>query len=91
MCDFVNPESLGSYQVFKNVFAKKIQAAQEKGASKKEREEAAELNKEIQFITSKFILRRTKDVLNLPPKRMTFFFFNIFFIIILIIIYFFFL
>ena len=72
MCNFVNPESLGSYSIFRNVFAQKIERAQEKGASKKEREDAAELSKEIHAVTSRFILRRTTDVLILPPKRSPF-------------------
>ncbi|KAH7821518.1 DNA repair and recombination protein RAD54-like [Monocercomonoides exilis] len=69
MCDFVNPESLGQYQVFKHVFARPITLAQEKNSSKKDRERAADLREELAKRTSSFILRRTKEVISLPPKH----------------------
>ena len=70
MVDFVNPDLLGSFKQFTREFEIPIVRSRQPSASKKDREKGEAKSQELASLTSKFILRRTTDVLlkYLPPK-----------------------
>eukprot|EP01117_Protostelium_nocturnum_P012146 TRINITY_DN4455_c0_g2_i2.p1 TRINITY_DN4455_c0_g2~~TRINITY_DN4455_c0_g2_i2.p1 ORF type:complete len:842 (-),score=232.18 TRINITY_DN4455_c0_g2_i2:126-2303(-) len=71
MCDFCNPGTLSNDQTeFKKVFANPILRSRETGASSKERLEGETKSKLMSEVTSKFIIRRTSEILTkfLPSK-----------------------
>ncbi|KAJ4457140.1 putative DNA repair and recombination protein RAD54B [Paratrimastix pyriformis] len=55
MCNFVQPDALGSQLAFKRLFERPIAAARDSRA--------------LTLRTGRFVLRRTTDVLKLPPKH----------------------
>jgi len=69
--NFVNPTVLGSPETFRNVYAKPIMRGRDMNASKRDRDLGESRSKELSDLTSKFILRRTSEVLrnSLPPKH----------------------
>ena len=68
--DFVNPNLLGKYNTFKREFETPILKSRQPGAAEKDLEKGEGRSEELANITSKFILRRTADILAqyLPPK-----------------------
>lgn len=71
MINFVNPDVLGSYQEFKTRFETPILQSQQQSVLKEYRELGAQRKQELHEITSKFILRRTQEIINryLPKKQ----------------------
>lgn len=70
MVDFVNPDLLGSYKTFTKEFEVPIERSRQPGASTKDLEKGEARNEELACLTSKFILRRSADILSryLPSK-----------------------
>lgn len=70
MVDFVNPDLLGSYKTFTKEFELPIERSRQPGASTKDLEKGEARNEELASLTSKFILRRSADILSryLPSK-----------------------
>lgn len=70
MVDFINPDLLGSYKTFVKEFELPIERSRQPGASTKDMEEGEAKNEELASLTSKFILRRSADILSryLPSK-----------------------
>lgn len=70
MVDFVNPNLLNKYSVFKREFETPILKSQQPGASKRELEKGEARSQELAAVTGLFILRRTADILSkyLPAK-----------------------
>lgn len=70
MVDFVNPDLLGSHKAFMKEFELPIERSRQPGASKKDLEKGEARNEELAFMTTKFILRRSADILSryLPSK-----------------------
>lgn len=70
MVDFVNPNLLNKYSVFKREFELPVLKSQQPGATKKELEKGEARSEELAAITSQFILRRTAEILAkyLPTK-----------------------
>ncbi|EIW66754.1 hypothetical protein TREMEDRAFT_70028 [Tremella mesenterica DSM 1558] len=70
LLNFANPEYLGSRLDFKKNFEAKILRGRDADASEKEREECDAKLKELGGLVSKFIIRRTNDLLSkyLPVK-----------------------
>lgn len=70
MVDFVNPDLLGSFKTFTREFETPIVKSRQPGALKKDVEKGEARSEELASLTSKFILRRTADILSkyLPPK-----------------------
>lgn len=73
VCDFVNPGCLNALNSFRSVFANPIIASRDSNASDIAKSLGAARAKELSRITSKFVLRRTADILEkyLPPKHET--------------------
>lgn len=73
VCDFVNPGCLNGLNSFRSVFANPIIASRDSNASDIAKNVGAARAKELSRITSKFVLRRTADILEkyLPPKHET--------------------
>ena len=70
MVDFVNPGLLGTFKYFTKNFETPIMKSRQPEADGKEVETGEERSKELALETSKFILRRTAEILSkyLPPK-----------------------
>jgi len=70
MVDFVNPNFLGNYNTFKREFENPILKSRQPNATEKEIEKGEARNEELARLTSRFILRRTSDIIAkyLPPK-----------------------
>lgn len=70
MVDFINPDILGSYKTFTKEFELPIERSRQPGASTKVLEKGEARNEELASLTSKFILRRSADILSkyLPSK-----------------------
>ena len=70
MVDFVNPDLLGSFKTFTKEFETPIVKSRQPGALKRDVEKGEARSEELACLTSKFILRRTADILSkyLPPK-----------------------
>ncbi|MCJ1379469.1 helicase [Xylographa soralifera] len=70
MVDFVNPGLLGTYKLFTKNFESPIMKSRQPEAHSKEVELGEERSVELASETTKFILRRTADILSkyLPPK-----------------------
>ncbi|PKX93818.1 DEAD/DEAH box helicase [Aspergillus novofumigatus IBT 16806] len=68
--DLVNPGILGNFKAFVREFEGPIVKSRQPEATKKEIEKGEARNEELRELTSKFMLRRTADVLAkyLPPK-----------------------
>ncbi|KAJ5682864.1 DsDNA-dependent ATPase (Rad54b) [Penicillium macrosclerotiorum] len=68
--DLVNPGVLGSYKAFIREFETPIVRSRQPEATQKDIEKGESRNEELRELTSKFILRRTADILAkyLPPK-----------------------
>ncbi|KAJ5578680.1 DNA repair and recombination protein [Penicillium hispanicum] len=68
--DLVNPGILGTFKAFIREFETPIVRSRQPEATKKDIEKGESRNEELRELTSKFILRRTADVLAkyLPPK-----------------------
>lgn len=71
LIDFVNPNILGSYNEYKKTYETPILASQQPNASEWVLELGEERAKQLNDLTSSFILRRTQDVINkyLPKKQ----------------------
>ncbi len=70
MVDFINPDLLGSYKMFTKEFEAPILKSRQPGASTKDIEKGEARSEELASLTSKFILRRSADILSqyLPSK-----------------------
>lgn len=70
MVDFINPGLLGSYKTFTKEFELPIERSRQPGASTKDVEKGEARSEELASLTSKFILRRSADILSryLPSK-----------------------
>lgn len=70
MVDFINPGLLGSYKIFTKEFELPIERSRQPGASTEDLEKGEARNEELASLTSKFILRRSADILSryLPSK-----------------------
>lgn len=70
MVDFINPDLLGSHKTFMKEFELPIERSRQPGASAKDLEKGEARNEELASLTSKFILRRSADILAryLPSK-----------------------
>lgn len=70
MVDFINPGLLGSYKAFTKEFELPIEKSRQPDASTKDLEKGKTRNEELASLTSKFILRRSADILSryLPSK-----------------------
>lgn len=70
MVDFINPDLLGSYKTFMKEFELPIERSRQPGASTRDLENGEARNEELATLTSKFILRRSADILSryLPSK-----------------------
>jgi DNA repair and recombination protein RAD54B len=70
MADLVNANVLGKYNTFKREFETPIVSGRQPEASPKEVEKGQVRSEELASLTSKFILRRTSEVISkyLPPK-----------------------
>lgn len=70
MVDFINPGLLGTYKTFMKEFELPIERSRQPGASTKDLEKGEARNEELASLTSKFILRRSADILSryLPSK-----------------------
>lgn len=68
--DLVNPGVLGTFKAFVKEFEGPIVRSRQPEATKKDIEKGEARNEELRELTSKFILRRTADILAeyLPPK-----------------------
>lgn len=68
--DLVNPGILGTFKAFIREFETPIVRSRQPEATKRDTEKGESRNEELRELTSKFILRRTADVLAkyLPPK-----------------------
>jgi DNA repair and recombination protein RAD54B len=68
--DLVNPGILGNFKAFVREFEGPIVKSRQPEATKKEIEKGEARNEELRELTSKFMLRRTADILAkyLPPK-----------------------
>lgn len=68
--DLVNPGILGTFKAFIREFETPIVRSRQPEATKKDIEKGESRNEELRELTSKFILRRTADILAkyLPPK-----------------------
>ncbi|KAL2818337.1 SNF2 family N-terminal domain-containing protein [Aspergillus granulosus] len=68
--DLVNPGVLGSFKSFIKDFETPIVRSRQPEATEKEKEKGEAMNEELRELTSKFMLRRTADILAkyLPPK-----------------------
>ncbi|KAJ5991833.1 DNA repair and recombination protein [Penicillium sp. IBT 35674x] len=68
--DLVNPGILGTFKAFIREFETPIVRSRQPEATKKEIEKGESRSEELRELTSKFILRRTADILAkyLPPK-----------------------
>lgn len=68
--DLVNPGVLGNFKSFIREFETPIVRSRQPEATKKDIEKGESRNEELRELTSKFILRRTADILSkyLPPK-----------------------
>ena len=68
--DLVNPGVLGTFKAFMREFEGPIVRSQQPEATKKDTEKGEARSEELRELTSKFILRRTADILAkyLPPK-----------------------
>lgn len=68
--DLVNPGVLGTFKAFIREFEGPIVRSRQPEATKKDIEKGEARNEELRELTSKFILRRTADILAkyLPPK-----------------------
>lgn len=68
--DLVNPGVLGSFKAFVKEFEGPIVRSRQPEATRKDIEKGEARNEELRELTSKFILRRTADILAkyLPPK-----------------------
>lgn len=68
--DLVNPGILGTFKAFIREFETPIVRSRQPEATRKDIEKGESRNEELRELTSKFILRRTADVLAkyLPPK-----------------------
>ena len=71
LINFVNPGILGSYQEFKTEYELPILYSQQPTATEDQQLEAEQKKQELNDIISKFILRRTQDVIysHLPKKQ----------------------
>lgn len=71
LIDFVNPNILGTYGEYKKIYEIPIVASQQPNAPEWVVELGEERAKELNDLTSSFILRRTQDVINqyLPKKQ----------------------
>lgn len=71
LVDFVNPKLLGTYSEYKRNFEAPIVASQQPNATECVVELGEERAKDLNELTSSFILRRTQDVINqyLPKKQ----------------------
>lgn len=71
LINFVNPEILGSYQEFKSKYETPIVQAQNKNVLPQYRKLGDERAAELNELTSKFILRRTQEIIQkyLPKKQ----------------------
>ena len=70
MVDFVNPDLLGTFKTFTKEFEVPIVKSRQPGALDKDIEKGEARSEELTSLTSKFILRRTADILSkyLPSK-----------------------
>ena len=70
MVDFVNPDLLGTFKTFTKEFEVPIVKSRQPGALDKDIEKGEARSEELASLTSKFILRRTADILSeyLPSK-----------------------
>ncbi|XP_024526981.1 DNA repair and recombination protein RAD54-like [Selaginella moellendorffii] len=70
LLDFANPELLGSYNEYKNIYASPIEQSRDRNASHAEKELGSERSEELKQMTSFCILRRTSEINkeHLPPK-----------------------
>lgn len=70
MVDFINPDLLGTFKTFTKEFEAPILKSRQPGASEKDIEMGEARNEELASLTSKFILRRSADILSkyLPSK-----------------------
>ncbi len=70
MVDLVNPNLLGSSKKFAKEFALPIMKSRQPEATRKEIQKGEAMKEELASLTSKFILRRSADILSkyLPPK-----------------------
>ena len=70
MVDFVNPDLLGTFKAFTKEFEVPIVKSRQPGALSKDIEKGGARSEELALLTSKFILRRTADILSkyLPSK-----------------------
>ena len=70
MVDFINPDLLGTFKSFTKEFEGPIVKSRQPEATEKDVEKGEARNEELAALTSKFILRRTADILSqyLPPK-----------------------
>ena len=70
MVDFVNPDLLGSFKTFTKEFEVPIVKSRQPGALGRDVEKGEARSEELASLTSKFILRRTADILSkyLPSK-----------------------
>jgi DNA repair and recombination protein RAD54B len=68
--DLVNPGVLGTFKAFIREFETPIVRSRQPEATKKDIEKGESRSEELRELTSKFILRRTADILSkyLPPK-----------------------
>ncbi|KAL3463248.1 SNF2 family N-terminal domain-containing protein, partial [Aspergillus heterothallicus] len=68
--DLVNPGVLGSFKSFIKEFETPIVRSRQPEATEKDKEKGEARNEELRELTSKFMLRRTADILAkyLPPK-----------------------
>jgi len=64
LLNFANPEYLGSRTEFKKNFENKILRGRDADASDKEKTESEAKLKELSALVSKFIIRRTNDLLS---------------------------
>lgn len=71
LIDFVNPNILGTYNEYKRIYEAPIVASQQPNASEWVIELGEERARELNDLTSSFVLRRTQDVINkyLPKKQ----------------------
>lgn len=71
LIDFVNPNILGTYSEYKKIYETPIVASQQPNAPDWVIQMGEDSAKELTNLTSKFILRRTQDVINkyLPKKQ----------------------
>lgn len=70
MVDFINPDLLGNFKTFTKEFEVPIVKSRQPGASESDIGKGEARNQELSQLTSKFILRRSADILSkyLPSK-----------------------